>query len=195
MAIALNHSQATGTAKLVLIGIANHDGDGGAWPSIATLARYAAVDTRNVQRAIKKLETLGEVKTLANQGGTHRTPDHARPNLYRFELKCPPTCDRSSAHRTRQALPGFELSTGVAPAPGGGAPARGGVAPAPPEPSTNHPHTSEQRSYVPNRGRKAEADASGAAPQPASATCGQRGHRMVTERHCDMGCPPLEARS
>lgn len=74
------------TAKLVLVGIANHDGDGGAWPSVATLARYAGVSTRSVQRALADLIEAGLIERLVNEGGTHRTPDHERPNLYRITL-------------------------------------------------------------------------------------------------------------
>ena len=59
ISLVLNHSKAKGTAKVVLIGIANHDGDGGSWPSHETLARYAQVDERNVRDAIKKLVDLG----------------------------------------------------------------------------------------------------------------------------------------
>ena len=79
ISLVLNYSQATGRAKLVLIGIANHLGDQGAWPSIATLARYANVDTRSVQRDIKKLVELGELsveKNAAPVGGQYKT------NLY-----------------------------------------------------------------------------------------------------------------
>ena len=100
LAIVLHHSQATGTAKVVLIGIANHDGDGGAWPAIATLARYAGVHERNVIRAIRTLEALGELTTELQAGGTHRTQDRLRPNRYSIELACPVDCDRSRQHRT-----------------------------------------------------------------------------------------------
>ena len=99
LAIALNHSRAKGTAKVVLLGIANHDGDGGAWPSIGTLARYANVDARTVQRAIDSLEKLGEVKRIVQGGGTHLTSDAHRPNLYRLTLRCPNECDRTAQHR------------------------------------------------------------------------------------------------
>jgi hypothetical protein len=102
LAIALHHSRATGTAKLVLIGIANHDGDGGAWPAVSTLAHYAGVDKRNVQRALDRLEQLGEIRRIRGAGGDHSTADHRRPNLYRFLLTCPHDCDRSSQHRTRR---------------------------------------------------------------------------------------------
>lgn len=74
----------TATEKLVLIGIANHDGDGGAWPSVATLARYANCEPRSVQRCIRRLETLGLVATDRNAGGTKDTPDDRRPNRYRL---------------------------------------------------------------------------------------------------------------
>jgi len=37
----LYHSKAEGARKLVLIGIANHEGDQGSYPAVATLAKYA----------------------------------------------------------------------------------------------------------------------------------------------------------
>jgi hypothetical protein len=104
LAIALNHSRARGTVKLVMLGIANHDGDGGAWPSVQTLARYANVTPRNVQKAIEQLERLGEIRRLVQRGGTHLTADSHRPNLYQVLLQCPPDCDRSSQHRTRRQM-------------------------------------------------------------------------------------------
>lgn len=129
-AIALNHSRAKGAAKLVLLGIANHDGDGGAWPSMATLARYGAVTPRNAQKAVDELERLGEVRRRVRQGGTARTPDHLRPNLYEFILRCPPTCDHSKQHRVRGEVLVLELSTPLSPttppvAGDGGAPVAG----------------------------------------------------------------------
>lgn len=105
MAIAFNHSRATGTAKLILLGIANHDGDGGAWPSVATLARYGNVNVRNAQKAIARLEELGEIRVHVQQGGNARTPDHAKPNLYEFILTCSQDCDRTKNHKSRYALP------------------------------------------------------------------------------------------
>ncbi len=101
MAIVLQHSRASGTAKLVLVGIANHDGDGGAWPSIDTLARYANVTRSRVHAALKTLESLGEVKRLVNQGGDHSTADHMRPNLYHVTVTCPESCDRTKNHRSK----------------------------------------------------------------------------------------------
>jgi Helix-turn-helix domain len=99
MAIALHHSRAKGTAKLVLLGIANHDGDGGAFPKIATLAKYANVHPRRVVDALNTLGELGEIIIHHKDGGTHRTPSHVRPNLYEIVLQCPEECDRTKNHR------------------------------------------------------------------------------------------------
>lgn len=137
LAIALHHSHAKGAAKLVLIGIANHDGDGGAWPSVATLAKYARVTERNVQKAIKELEGLGEIRRLISEGGLHSTASHLRPNLYKFLLTCPPDCDRSTNHRRRHEPKPVDLFTGVSQATPGVAGDRGGVSQTTPEPSMN----------------------------------------------------------
>ena len=101
VAIALHHSRSKGTAKLVLLGIANHDGDGGAFPKIATLAKYASVHPRHVVRCLNQLGELGEIVIHQSQGGTARTPNYVRPNLYEFILECPPECDRTKNHRIK----------------------------------------------------------------------------------------------
>jgi hypothetical protein len=90
MAIALHHSRSRGSAKLVLIGIANHDGDGGAWPSMGTLSLYAGCNERNVHYAVETLVKLGEISVDTNGGGMRATADHM--------LKCPPNCDGTSRH-------------------------------------------------------------------------------------------------
>lgn len=134
LSVVLHHSRATGTDKLVLIGIANHDGDGGAWPAVATLSRYANVHERNVQRSLARLVQLGELVRHGQTGGLPGTPAHERPTLYEIAVTCPPGCDGSKNHRVTLAPPGDARATG-----GGGATDRGGVAPASPEPSLNHP--------------------------------------------------------
>lgn len=96
MVLALYHSKASATDKVVLLGIANHHGDGGAWPSLETLARYANVSERQVSRSIKVLEDLGELKIDHNRGlnaGRNKT------NRYWINLSCPPECDGSMNHR------------------------------------------------------------------------------------------------
>ena len=79
MSLVLNKSKATGRAKLVLLGIANHQGDQGAWPSIATLARYANASERSVKRDIQALIELGELKVEWNAAPVNA---QYRPNLY-----------------------------------------------------------------------------------------------------------------
>jgi hypothetical protein len=98
MAVVLHHSRATGTAKLVLLGIANHDGDGGAWPSVDTLAVYANASPRAVQYVLRELEANGELAVALQDGGS-RGPVHLRPNRYVVQVACPATCDRTARHR------------------------------------------------------------------------------------------------
>jgi hypothetical protein len=79
VSLVLNNSRATGRAKLVLLGIANHLGDQGAWPSISTLARYANASERSVKRDIQELVQLGELKVeLQNAPTKHQY----KTNLY-----------------------------------------------------------------------------------------------------------------
>lgn len=101
MALVLHHSKAKGTAKLVLLGIANHAGDGGAWPTVETLAKYANVTERNVQKAIGQLVDLGELVVHVQAGGTAALKDHQRPNRYDVVVTCPQHCDRTANHRLR----------------------------------------------------------------------------------------------
>lgn len=93
------HSKATGTARLVMLAIADHDGEGGSWPSYARLAAFANVDPRNARRAVDRLVELGELNVIKGGGGRAQTPAYARPNLYIIKLACPPYCDHSPQHR------------------------------------------------------------------------------------------------
>lgn len=141
MALVLHHSQAKGTDKVILLGIANHAGDGGAWPAVATLARYANVHERNVQRSIEKLVALGELTVHRQDGGRASTPKWERPNRYDVLVACPATCDHTAQHRPRPlpaANPQLGIE-GVAPAPPGGTDATPPVAHTPPEPSPQPP--------------------------------------------------------
>jgi hypothetical protein len=102
LTVVLHHSRTQGAAKLVLIGIANHEGDGGSWPSIGTLAKYAGgVSRRTVQRAIQTLIEIGEITCIVN-GARIDAPDFNKPNLYRITLCCPAECDGSTSHRRKQ---------------------------------------------------------------------------------------------
>lgn len=84
-----DHSRAKGTALLVLLVIADHDGEGGAWPSIGTIARAARVSESTARRAIRELEQLGELRVELRGGGTHSTPDRVRPNRYVITIPPP----------------------------------------------------------------------------------------------------------
>lgn len=123
MAVALHHAPVTGTAKVVLLGIANHDGDGGAWPSVETLAKYAHVHERNVQKALSTLVAKGLLRIEVQQGGDRDVADSRRPNRYVLLVRCPEWCDRTTQHRDTRRLAGAQLhllsklSTGVAHAP------------------------------------------------------------------------------
>lgn len=81
-ALNLEDDRLTAVDRLVLIGVANHDGDGGAWPAIATLARYAGVAPRSVSRSISRLADFGLLVRHQQQGGNTRTRPDQRPNLY-----------------------------------------------------------------------------------------------------------------
>lgn len=112
MAIVLHHSKAKGTAKLVLLGIANHEGDGGAWPSVATLSRYANIEPRAVQKLIGRLVSSGELVRDVQAGGVAAMGDWARPNRYQVRVSCPLWCDRTPQHRdTRPGQRGLWITS------------------------------------------------------------------------------------
>ena len=115
VALALYVPGLTPTQKLVLIGIANHSGDGGAWPSVSRLAIYACCDPRTVNRATVELEKLGWITKHINQGGTTRTPSDRRPNLYDLHLSTgvTPMSPRGMTPRSQRDDTG--VSNGVTP--------------------------------------------------------------------------------
>lgn len=158
IAIAINHSRAEGLARMVLVGIANHDGDGGAWPSVAKLARYAKRSPRAVQRYLRELEDLGEVVVHEQAGGDATTRPDQRPNLYEFTLACPPECDGTKQHRL-PGDPGYGV-TRMSPRGRQRGDARGahGVTPVSPEPSQEPTTPQPPQAGAPScacRGRRA----------------------------------------
>lgn len=83
MSAVWRHSQSTGRARLVLLAIADHQGEIGAWPSIATLARMVNASERSVQRDIQELIALDELIVEWRQApsrGIHKS------NLYWVNL-------------------------------------------------------------------------------------------------------------
>jgi len=73
------HSKATGRTKLILLAIADHQGEQGAWPSISTLAKMTNSSERSIKRDIQDLQAMGELKVevqKAPMSGKYKT------NLY-----------------------------------------------------------------------------------------------------------------
>jgi hypothetical protein len=76
-------SASDGRARLVLLAIADHQGEIGAWPSLETLARMVNSSVRSVQRDIQYLQQLGELLVL-----TQKAPSRSqyKSNLYWVNL-------------------------------------------------------------------------------------------------------------
>ena len=73
------HSKADGRARLVLLAIADHQGEIGAWPSIQTLARMVNASERSVQRDIQYLQNIGELRVEVQNAPTQA---QYKSNLY-----------------------------------------------------------------------------------------------------------------
>ena len=77
------HSKADGRARLVLLAIADHQGEIGAWPSIATIARMVNSSERSVQRDIQHLQNIGELVVEVQNAPTR---NQYKSNLYWVNL-------------------------------------------------------------------------------------------------------------
>jgi len=76
-------SKSDGRARLVLLAIADHQGELGAWPSLATLARMANASERSIQRDIDYLVSIGELEVHYQKAPTR---NHYKSNLYLVKL-------------------------------------------------------------------------------------------------------------
>jgi hypothetical protein len=76
-------SASDGRARLVLLAIADHQGEIGAWPSLETLARMVNSSVRSVQRDIGYLQQLGELIVLVQQAPSR---SQYKSNLYWVNL-------------------------------------------------------------------------------------------------------------
>lgn len=78
------HSEQKGTGLLLMLAIADHahDDGGGAYPSVATLARKARTTPRHIKRLLPQLEAAEEL-TIQRGKGPHGT------NIYQVTI-CPP---------------------------------------------------------------------------------------------------------
>lgn len=73
------YSKSVGRARLVLLAIADHQGEIGAWPSIPTLAKMVNASERSVQRDIQELVELGELSVSVQQAPSR---GQYKSNLY-----------------------------------------------------------------------------------------------------------------
>jgi hypothetical protein len=72
---AIHNRKVSGTHKLVLIIIADHEGgEFGSWPSVQRIADIAGLKKRQTQNIIKDLEKMGEILVVRGDGhhGTNR---------------------------------------------------------------------------------------------------------------------------
>lgn len=136
LTLALYHSQATYSNRLVLIAIANFEGEHGAYPSVDTIGRLAGnLNRRTVQRAIDALVEIGELTEIRRDGIT---------NLYKITIACPGDCDGTSYHRKKkggglQTTPVQIVHEGAVSTPqGGGLQTAGGAVSTPPETVYKH---------------------------------------------------------
>lgn len=72
-------SKADGRARLVLLAIADHQGELGAWPSVKTLADMVNASERSVQRDIEYLQQIGELEVHYQKAPIK---SHWKSNLY-----------------------------------------------------------------------------------------------------------------
>lgn len=101
------HSKSTGRARTVLLAIADHQGEIGAWPSIQTLAKMVNASERSVQRDIQELVELGELKVELQNAPTNR---QYKSNLYWVTL---PGVTESASGVTESESGVTDLASGV----------------------------------------------------------------------------------
>lgn len=93
IAYVLEHSEARGLARLVLLAIANHADALGmnAFPSVDQIAREARVHRATVFRSIAELERDGELEVVRGRGAGHTS-------LYQITFKKVAPCDLLRSH-------------------------------------------------------------------------------------------------
>jgi len=105
------HSRSDGRARLVLLAIADHQGEIGAWPSISTLARMVNSSERSVQRDIQYLQSIGELTVEVQNAPTNR---QYKSNLYWVTLPGVTESHSGVTAGVTNATPGVtDLASGV----------------------------------------------------------------------------------
>ena len=169
--LVLNHAEVPPAHKLVLMGIANHERDGKAWPSVARLATYAGIGERRTQEILRELEDMELIRVTRRKGknGT---------NVYALNISCPADCDRSPNH-----LQGVNYSS-----PGGELQRVKGVSPSSPEPVilnqylTTQNRNKRERDLAHTRALLEEAQRMRDTAEPMP-TC-EHGLRLIFCRQC-----------
>lgn len=81
----LDHSTAKGTARCVLVSIANHvDPDGTGWVHVKRVLLEANCSLVSYRRAVQDAEEAGELVRQVHAGGSAKMHDAHRPNLFTF---------------------------------------------------------------------------------------------------------------
>jgi len=101
------HSNSKNRARVVLLAIADMQGEIGAWPSLATLAKMANASERSVQRDIQTLVELGELRVEVQSAPVSR---QYKSNLYWVTL---PGVTNSSSGVTDSTSGVTDLAPGV----------------------------------------------------------------------------------
>ncbi len=111
------HSRAKGSARLVLLALADHAGaDGGdAYPSIRRLSQRCGIGERTVQEALQALVALGEIEVEANAGPR---------GVNRYRLTMPPQIPHPADSAPRNLSQGPPQNTAPAPADSAPEPSR-----------------------------------------------------------------------
>lgn len=141
----LDHSEAAGSDRLVLIALANHACSEKAecWPSVRLLAREARCSERTVQYALRELEHAGRIRRQKAKGpqGTTRwrlvfdaATEADRPALPKGADAAPPA-EPDDAPQGADAAPGADSAGAQDATPGGANDDTPGVQTSAPEPS------------------------------------------------------------
>lgn len=78
----LDHSRASGPARLVMVSLANHaNDDGHTYPGVGTIAREAGISARTVQRHVHHLVTTGELRPVGLRPGRYGPMEYVLPAM------------------------------------------------------------------------------------------------------------------
>jgi hypothetical protein len=102
-----SNSKTTGTAKLVMLAIADHAWQDGtnAWPSIGRLAKMTGLSEDTVRRAVKQAEELNELAVDRKNGGRAKKGEHASNDYVLLMTEQPPHDESVEPQPLQNATP------------------------------------------------------------------------------------------